>query len=68
MTRKFLAVTLAALVATSTACSDDNNSPSSNAQVRVVHGSPDAPAVDVLVGTVSACHGAASLLHLGEAG
>jgi hypothetical protein len=22
--------------------------------------------VDVLVGTVSACHGAASLLHLGE--
>jgi len=49
MTRKFLAVTLAALVAASTACSDDNNSPSSNAQVRVVHGSPDAPAVDVLV-------------------
>jgi hypothetical protein len=49
MTRKILAVALAALVATTAACSDDNNSPSKNAQVRVVHGSPDAPAVDVLV-------------------
>jgi len=30
-------------------CSDDSNSPSATGQVRVVHGSPDAPAVDVLV-------------------
>jgi hypothetical protein len=49
MTRNYLAAALAALVLGSAACSDDNNSPSSNAQVRVVHGSPDAPAVDVLV-------------------
>lgn len=49
MTRKYLAATLAALVLATAACSDDNNSPSSNAQLRVVHGSPDAPAVDVLV-------------------
>lgn len=49
MTRMILAASLAALVATTAACSDDNNSPSSNAQVRVVHASPDAPAVDVLV-------------------
>ena len=49
MKRTYLAATLAALVLATAACSDDNNSPSSNAQVRVVHGSPDAPAVDVLV-------------------
>jgi hypothetical protein len=49
MRRTYLAATLAALVLATAACSDDNNSPSSNAQVRVVHGSPDAPAVDVLV-------------------
>lgn len=49
MTRNYLTATLAALVLATAACSDDNNSPSSNAQVRVVHGSPDAPAVEVLV-------------------
>ena len=49
MKRTYLAATLTALVLATAACSDDNNSPSSNAQVRVVHGSPDAPAVDVLV-------------------
>jgi len=44
---------VAALAATALllGCSDDNNKtgPSATAQVRVVHGSPDAPAVDVLV-------------------
>lgn len=30
-------------------CSDDSNSPSRNALLRVVHASPDAPAVDVLL-------------------
>jgi hypothetical protein len=49
MNRNYLSVALAALVLTSAACSDDKNSPSPSAQVRVVHGSPDAPAVDVLV-------------------
>lgn len=31
------------------ACSDDSNGPAATARVRVVHGSPDAPNVDVLV-------------------
>jgi hypothetical protein len=53
MRRSYLAATLAALVLATAACSDDNNSPSSNAQVRVVHGSPDAPAVEVLVDNAS---------------
>jgi hypothetical protein len=41
----------AALAATAllTGCSDDKTGPNATAQVRVVHGSPDAPAVDVLV-------------------
>ena len=40
-----------ALVATALllGCSDDKTGPSATAQVRVVHASPDAPAVDVLV-------------------
>jgi hypothetical protein len=42
---------VAALAATALllGCSDDKTGPSGTAQVRVVHGSPDAPAVDVLV-------------------
>jgi hypothetical protein len=42
----FAALAAAALLM---GCSDDNNGPSATGQVRVVHGSPDAPAVDVLV-------------------
>jgi hypothetical protein len=41
------ALALTALVASG--CSDDSNGPNATAQLRVVHGSPDAPAVDVLV-------------------
>ena len=47
---------LAALAATVSACSDDDDTtaPVTTAQVRVVHASPDAPNVDVLVdGTVA---------------
>jgi hypothetical protein len=42
---------VAALAATALllGCSDDKTGPSASAQVRIVHGSPDAPAVDVLV-------------------
>lgn len=41
----------AALAATALlmGCSDDSNAPTATGQVRVVHASPDAPAVDVLV-------------------
>jgi len=49
MIRSSLTAALSLLVLATAACSDDNNSPSPSAQVRVVHGSPDAPAVDVLV-------------------
>ncbi len=49
MNRNYLAAALAALVLTSAACSDDKNGPGPSAQLRVVHGSPDAPAVDVLL-------------------
>lgn len=41
---------LGAVVAGTAACDDDNNNgPSSTAHLRVIHASPDAPAVDVLV-------------------
>jgi hypothetical protein len=50
MNRKFLTVLLAA-AALSAACGDDddNTGPDGEARVRVVHASPDAPDVDVLV-------------------
>lgn len=40
---------MAMLALGATACSDDSTGPAETAQLRVVHGSPDAPAVDVLV-------------------
>lgn len=40
---------IAALVLLGAACSDDASGPGKSASVRVVHASPDAPAVDVLV-------------------
>lgn len=51
MVRNLTRYGLAALAATGLllGCSDANSGPSGSAQVRVVHGSPDAPAVDVLV-------------------
>lgn len=50
MQRKFLALLLAATTVTA-ACGDDddNTGPDGEARVRVVHASPDAPDVDVLV-------------------
>ena len=50
MKLKLLTLLLAASALTA-ACSDDNNNtgPSGQSRVRVVHASPDAPAVDVLV-------------------
>jgi hypothetical protein len=49
MKLKFLTLGLAA-AAFATACSDDDSTgPETEAQVRVVHASPDAPSVDVLV-------------------
>lgn len=50
-----LALTLVAALAVS-ACSDDNNvtAPASTADLRVVHASPDAPNVDVLVDNTAA--------------
>jgi hypothetical protein len=51
MKLKLLTLLLAASALTA-ACSDDNNNntgPEGQARVRVVHASPDAPAVDVLV-------------------
>jgi len=49
LTHRLAAVALAALAVT--ACDDDDDpiAPVATAQVRVVHASPDAPAVDVLV-------------------
>jgi len=56
MTQKpILALAMLAAVAI-TACSDDNNdvtAPGTTAQLRVVHASPDAPNVDVLVDNAS---------------
>ena len=49
MKLSILTIALAAGVM-SAACSDDDNAgPSTESRVRVVHASPDAPAVDVLV-------------------
>ncbi|TFG39340.1 MAG: DUF4397 domain-containing protein [Candidatus Aminicenantes bacterium] len=48
--RKITALTFLGLALVAGACSDDNgNGPGKNAFVRVVHASPDAPSVDVLV-------------------
>ena len=47
-----LTATLLTLIAVLTGCSDDNNNPiipPNEASIRVLHGSPDAPNVDVLV-------------------
>jgi len=40
---------LVGLVAALAACDSDSNDPAATASIRVVHGSPDAPAVDVFV-------------------
>jgi hypothetical protein len=48
MKLKLLSLLFAASALTA-ACSDDNTSPTAEARVRVVHASPDAPEVDVLV-------------------
>ena len=49
MNLKFLTVLLAAGVMTAACSDDDNTGPQGEARVRVVHASPDAPDVDVLV-------------------
>ena len=60
MNNRYLAAGLAALVLATAACSDDDsNGPGPRAQVRVVHASPDAPAVDVLVDNKSVLTGVA---------
>lgn len=60
MNNRYLAAGLAALVLATAACSDDDsNGPGPRAQVRVVHASPDAPAVDVLVDNQSVLTGVA---------
>ena len=47
---RYLGVALAALALSASACDDDDeNGPAAEARLRVVHASPDAPAVDVLV-------------------
>lgn len=60
MKTKYLTLGLAALALATAACSDDDsNGPGPQAQVRVVHASPDAPAVDVLVDDQSVLTGVA---------
>jgi hypothetical protein len=49
MKRKFLALLLAAAALTGACDDDDNTGPDGEARVRVVHASPDAPDVDVLL-------------------
>jgi hypothetical protein len=49
MKLKLLTLLLAATALTSACDDDDNTGPESEARVRVVHASPDAPAVDVLL-------------------
>src|SRR5690606_3569499 len=58
MNSRYLAASLAALVLVTAACSDDDsNGAGTRAQVRVLHASPDAHAVDVLVDDKSALTG-----------
>ena len=49
MTRNYLTLLLAAAVLTGACSDDDNTGPEGEAQIRVVHASPDAPDVDVLL-------------------
>src|SRR5688572_30881418 len=49
MNLKFLTLLLAATAMTAACDDDDNTGPDGEARVRVVHASPDAPDVDVLV-------------------
>ena len=49
MKLKFLALLLAAVTLTGACSDDDNTGPDGQARVRVVHASPDAPNVDVLL-------------------
>lgn len=49
MNLKLLTLLLAATAVTAACSDDDNTGPDGEARVRVVHASPDAPAVDILV-------------------
>jgi len=61
MKKVYLLAMLAILALAVTSCSDDNNptAPDANAQVMVVHASPNAPAVDLLVDNMLAGSGLA---------
>lgn len=47
--KRMMLAALAVTALVASGCSDDASGPNATAQLRVVHGSPDAPAVDVLV-------------------
>ena len=49
MKRSYLTLLLAAAVLTGACSDDDNTGPEGEARIRVVHASPDAPDVDVLL-------------------